>query len=98
MLAKRGWLASFAIAWSFVLLISATISHAQVSYTTTWVANSYGTLPTYVGNAMRSMWVAPEGVVYTASMWDESQGSINVYQNGQKTNTIGAHGEAQGGA
>jgi regulation of enolase protein 1 (concanavalin A-like superfamily) len=44
------------------------------------------------------MWVAPEGVIYTSSMWDESQGSINVYQNGQKTNTIGAHGEAMGGA
>src|SRR6201996_4319732 len=98
MLAKRNWLASSVIAWIFVLLISATISHAQVSYTTTWVANSYGTLPTYVGNAMRSMWVAPEGVVYTASMWDESQGGINIYQNGHKVGTIGAHGETQGGA
>jgi hypothetical protein len=44
------------------------------------------------------MWVAPEGVLYTASMWDESQGSINIYQNGHKTGTLGAHGEAQGGA
>ncbi|WP_200821547.1 hypothetical protein [Bryocella elongata] len=47
---------------------------------------------------MRSMWVAPEGVVYTSSMWDESQGGINIYQNGQKTGTIGAHGETMGGA
>ncbi|GGA53756.1 hypothetical protein GCM10011507_01130 [Edaphobacter acidisoli] len=98
MLAKRSRLASFTIAWIFILLISATISHAQVSYTTTWVGNTYSTIPTYVGNAMRSMWVAPEGVIYTASMWDESQGSINVYQNGHKINTIGAHGEEQGGA
>ncbi|MBW8748179.1 MAG: SMP-30/gluconolactonase/LRE family protein, partial [Acidobacteria bacterium] len=45
-----------------------------------------------------SMWVAPEGVLYTASMWDESQGSINIYQNAQKTGTIGAHGETMGGA
>ena len=98
MLAKRGWLAFFAIAWLFVLLISATISHAQVSYTTTWVGNTYSTIPTYVGNAMRSMWVAPEGVVYTASDWDESQGGINVYQNGHKIKTFAAHGEPQGGA
>lgn len=98
MLVKRGWLTFFVITWLFVLMISATISHAQVSYTTTWVGNTYATTPTYVGNAMRSMWVAPEGVVYTASMWDESQGSINIYQSGQKTGTIGAHGEAQGGA
>ena len=98
MFSKQGWLASFAIPWLFVLLISTTISHAQISYTTTWVGNTYSTTPTYVGNAMRSMWVSPEGVVYTASMWDESQGSINIYQNGQKTGSIGAHGETQGGA
>ncbi|NUQ28371.1 MAG: hypothetical protein HOQ35_07645 [Acidobacteriaceae bacterium] len=96
--AKRGWSAFFAIACLFLLLISATISHAQATYTTTWVGNTYSTTPTYVGNAMRSMWVAPEGVIYTASMWDESQGSINVYQNAQKTGTIGAHGETMGGA
>ncbi|QEE30737.1 DUF1349 domain-containing protein [Terriglobus albidus] len=96
--AKRGWSAFFAITCLFLLLISATISHAQASYTTTWVGNTYSTTPTYVGNAMRSMWVAPEGVIYTASMWDESQGSINIYQNGQKTGTIGAHGETMGGS
>jgi hypothetical protein len=84
MFSKRGWLAFFAIPGLFILLINATISHAQVSYTTTWVGNTYSTIPTYVGNAMRSMWVAPEGVIYTASMWDESQGSINIYQNGAK--------------
>jgi len=96
MFSKR--LTLFAIARLFVLLISATMSDAQVSYTTTWVGNTYSTIPTYVGNAMRSMWVAPEGVIYTSSMWDESQGSINIYQNGQKTGSISAHGEAQGGA
>ena len=98
MFSKRGWLASSGVVWIFVLLISATISHAQVSYTTTWVGNSYSTIPTYVGNAMRSMWVAPEGVVYTASDWHESQGGINVYQNGHKINTFAAHGELEGGA
>ncbi|MDE1178228.1 MAG: SMP-30/gluconolactonase/LRE family protein [Edaphobacter sp.] len=98
MFSKRRWLAFFALPWLFVLLINATVSHAQVSYTTTWVGNTYSTIPTYVGNAMRSMWVAPEGVIYTASMWDESQGSINIYQNGQKTGSFSAHGEAQGGA
>jgi hypothetical protein len=98
MFSKRGWLAFCAIPWFFVLLVSATISHAQVSYTTTWVANSYATASTYVGNAMRSMWVAPEGVIYTSSDWDESQGGINFYQNGQKLGTMGGHGETMGGA
>lgn len=60
MLSRRGWLTSFAIPWLFVLLICAPICHAQISYTTTWVGNTYSTTPTYVGNAMRSMWVAPD--------------------------------------
>jgi regulation of enolase protein 1 (concanavalin A-like superfamily) len=98
MFSRRGWLTLFALPWLCILLISARISHAQVTYTTSWVANSYSTLPTYVGNGMRSMWVAPEGVIYTSTDWDESQGSINVYQNGQKTSTFAAHGETQGGA
>lgn len=67
-------------------------------YTTDWVANTFGTNAAHVGNAARSMWVAPEGVVYTASMWDENAGGIGIYQNGQTTGSIGAHGELQGGA
>ena len=85
-------------AWFFVLLASASISRAQLSYTTTWVGNTYGNQSTYVGNAARSMWVAPEGVIYTASMWDENEGSIAIYQHGQNVGSIGAHNETQGGA
>jgi hypothetical protein len=44
------------------------------------------------------MWVAPEGVIYTASMWDENEGGVAIYQNGQSTGSIGGHGEFQGGA
>jgi hypothetical protein len=44
------------------------------------------------------MWVAPEGVIYTSSMWDENEGGIAIYQNGQNIGSIGAHGEFQGGA
>lgn len=39
-----------------------------------------------------------EGVIYTSSDWDESQGGINFYQNGQKLGTMGGHGETMGGA
>jgi hypothetical protein len=71
---------------------------AQLSYTTTWVGNTYGTEAAHVGNCARSMWIAPEGVVYTATMWDENGGGIAIYQNGQTIGSIGAHGEMQGGA
>ncbi|KFG94282.1 hypothetical protein GQ56_0127065 [Burkholderia paludis] len=73
-------------------------SHAQVGYSTDWLANTYGTLAAHVGNAARSMWVAPEGVVYTASRWDENAGGVALYRNGQTMGTIGIHDELQGGA
>ncbi|MEM5457438.1 SMP-30/gluconolactonase/LRE family protein [Paraburkholderia phytofirmans] len=77
----------------------ATIAPAcQAQNTTDWLANTYGTLAAHVGNTARSMWVAPEGVIYTASMWDEFEGGVAIYQNGKSLGSIGAHGEFQGGA
>jgi hypothetical protein len=61
-------------------------------YTTDWLANTFGTNAARVGNVARSMWVAPEGVIYTSSMWDENEGGIAIYQNGQSIGSIGAHG------
>ncbi|KVC38961.1 SMP-30/gluconolaconase/LRE-like region family protein [Burkholderia pseudomultivorans] len=74
----------------------AAASHAQ--YTTDWLANTFGTLAAHVGNGARSMWVAPEGVIYTSSRWDENAGGVAIYQNGQTLGTIGIHDEFQGGA
>ncbi|MDF3083726.1 NHL repeat-containing protein [Burkholderia sola] len=76
----------------------AAASHAQAQYSTDWLANTYGTLASHVGNGARSMWVAPEGVIYTASRWDENAGGVAIYQNGQPLGTIGIHDEFQGGA
>ncbi|CDY74250.1 Glutamate synthase [NADPH] large chain [Caballeronia glathei] len=80
-------------------LLSALIAaECQAQYTTDWVANTFGSDATRVGNAARSMWVAPEGVIYTATMWDENAGGVALYQNGQSMGSLGAHGEFQGGA
>ncbi|MGF6641863.1 SMP-30/gluconolactonase/LRE family protein [Paraburkholderia sp. MM6662-R1] len=68
------------------------------AYTTDWIANTCGANASHVGNAARSMWVAPEGVIYTSSLWDENAGGIAIYQNGQSIGSIGAHGEFQGSA
>ncbi|MEA3099112.1 SMP-30/gluconolactonase/LRE family protein, partial [Caballeronia mineralivorans] len=77
----------------------ATIAPAcQAQNTTGWLANTYGTLAAHVGNTARSMWVAPDGVIYTASMWDEYEGGVAIYQNGKSLGSIGTHGEFQGGA
>src|SRR6201993_4469858 len=70
----------------------------EAQYSTDWIANTYGTNATHVGNVARSMWVAPEGVIYTSSMWDENEGGIAIYQNGQSIGSVGGHSEFQGGA
>ncbi|WP_218884185.1 SMP-30/gluconolaconase/LRE-like region family protein [Burkholderia guangdongensis] len=82
---------------TFASLTSLTsVAHAQ--YTTDWLANTYGTIASHVGNDARSMWVAPEGTIYTASFWDENEGGVAIYQNGKSAGSIGTHAEFQGGA
>ncbi|MFM0285821.1 SMP-30/gluconolactonase/LRE family protein [Paraburkholderia megapolitana] len=84
---------------TFLAAAFATIAPAsQAGNTIGWLANTYGTLAAQVGNTARSMWVAPEGVIYTASMWDEYEGGVAIYQNGRSAGSIGIHGEFQGSA
>jgi hypothetical protein len=47
------------------LLIATVSSESLGQYATDWVANTYGTNVTRVGNVARSMWVAPEGTAST---------------------------------
>ena len=79
-------------------LITVLAPACQAQYTTDWLANTFGTLAAHVGNAARSMWVAPEGVIYTASLWDENEGGVAIYQNGKSVGSIGINSEFQGGA
>lgn len=79
-----------------LMLASAVSGHAQ--YTTDWIANTFGLDASHVGNAARSMWVAPEGVIYTSSLWDEDAGGVGIYQNGTTIGSMGVHNEFQGSA
>lgn len=90
---KRRTFAAFLCA---VIALFSQVCHAQ--YTTDWLGNTYGTIATHVGNTARSMWVAPEGVIYTASLWDENEGGVAIYQNGQSLGSIGTHADFQGSA
>ncbi|MDR3098455.1 MAG: SMP-30/gluconolactonase/LRE family protein [Paraburkholderia sp.] len=85
-------------AWLALILTATAAPVCEAQYTTDWVANTYGASTTRVGNVARSMWVAPEGVVYTSSMWDENEGGVALYQNGQSIGSIGGHADFQGGA
>ncbi|KVT91120.1 SMP-30/gluconolaconase/LRE-like region family protein [Burkholderia ubonensis] len=78
--------------------LAAIASAVHAQYSTDWIANTFGTIAAHVGNGARSMWVAPEGVIYTSSRWDENAGGVAMYQNGQGIGTIGLHDEFQGGA
>ncbi|MEQ5838945.1 SMP-30/gluconolactonase/LRE family protein [Paraburkholderia acidicola] len=75
----------------------APVCEAQ-QYTTDWIANTFGTDATHVGSTARSMWVAPEGVIYTASFWDENEGGVALYQSGKSIGSFGLHNEFQGSA
>jgi hypothetical protein len=44
------------------------------------------------------MWVAPEGVIYTASLWDENEGGVAIYQNDKSMGSIGINSEFQDSA
>ncbi|MET3233521.1 UNVERIFIED_ORG: hypothetical protein ABIC54_005732 [Burkholderia sp. 1263] len=79
-------------------VIAMIASLCQAQYATDWLANTYGTLAAHVGNGARSMWVAPEGVIYTASLWDENEGGVAIYQNGKSIGSMGINSEFQGGA
>ncbi|KVR55396.1 SMP-30/gluconolaconase/LRE-like region family protein [Burkholderia ubonensis] len=78
--------------------LAAIASAVHAQYSTDWIANTFGTIAAHVGNGARSIWVAPEGVIYTSSRWDENAGGVAMYQNGQGIGTIGLHDEFQGGA
>lgn len=78
--------------------VVAIAPEARAQYTTDWLANTYGTIAAHVGNGARSMWVSPEGVIYTSSLWDENEGGVAIYQNGQSMGSIGIHSEFQGSA
>ncbi len=82
----------------FGAVIAVIASVCQAQYTTDWLANTFGTLAAHVGNTARSMWVAPEGVIYTASLWDENEGGVAIYQNGKSIGSIGINSEFQGSA
>ena len=65
---------------------------------TDWIANTYGLDASHVGNFARSMWVSPEGIIYTSSFWDEDAGGGGIYQNGATIGSMRVHNEFQGSA
>jgi hypothetical protein len=74
-----------------------------LSYTTTWVGNSFGGGPKWVQNFNNQMQVLPDGTVYLASFWDEGGREVGIYRDGdvvgqlQDTHMRGGFAVAVGG-
>ncbi|MBC9914892.1 T9SS type A sorting domain-containing protein [Chitinophaga varians] len=73
-----------------------TYASSQGQYITTWMGNTFSDVNKHVGNCARSMWVSPQGVIYTASGWDEKGRNIGIYQNGNTLGSMGGNKESQG--
>lgn len=80
-----------------IFLIWADIG-CYAQYRITWVGNTYADNARHIGNCARSMWVSPEGIVYTASGWDENGRNIGIYQNGLTIGSMGGTKNSQGSA
>ncbi|KYC43872.1 hypothetical protein WA1_01600 [Scytonema hofmannii PCC 7110] len=58
------------------------ITPAANTYTTSWIANSFGGGKKWVQIQISGMYVTPDGTVYTNSPWDEAGREVGIYQNG----------------
>ena len=81
-----------------LLLTALAVRAENTTYTTDWVGNTNPTATGYVGNCARAMWVSPQGVVYTSSLWDENGRNIGIYQNGVAIGKAGGTNQTQGSA
>ncbi|QOV22142.1 NHL repeat-containing protein [Anabaenopsis elenkinii] len=54
----------------------------QPTYQTSWIGNTFGGGEKWVQNYIQSMYVAPNGTVYTNSLWDEAGREAGIYKDG----------------
>ncbi len=51
-------------------------------YITSWIGNSFGGGEKWVQIQVSGMYVAPDGTIYTNSLWDEAGREVGIYRNG----------------
>ncbi len=68
------------------------------SYTTSWIGNTFSGGSKWVQNFVDGMYVAPNGTVYTNSVWDEAGREAGIYKDGDVIgNASATHGWGRGG-
>ncbi|MCJ8280376.1 MAG: hypothetical protein MJK14_10855, partial [Rivularia sp. ALOHA_DT_140] len=77
---------SAALAISIIFAIhfdgKVTPAASSTSYTTSWIGNSFGGGDKWVQIQISGMYVAPDGKIYTNSIWDEAGREAGIYKNG----------------
>jgi hypothetical protein len=61
---------------------SITPQPSQPKYQTSWIGNTFGGGEKWVQNNIEAMYVAPNGTVYTNSVWDEAGREAGIYKDG----------------
>lgn len=77
---------SAALAISIIVAIQfdekITPAASSTRYTTSWIGNSFGGGDKWVQIQISGMYVAPDGTIYTNSLWDEAGREVGIYRNG----------------
>jgi len=75
-----------------------TASGGSTTYKTSWIGNTFGGGNKWVQIQVSSMYVAPDGTVYTNSGWDEGDREVGIYKNGDVIGKADdTHGWGRGG-
>ncbi|MEC4819210.1 MAG: hypothetical protein SAK29_38950 [Scytonema sp. PMC 1069.18] len=58
------------------------VTPATNAYTTSWIGNTFGGGSKWVQIQISTIYVAPDGTVYSNSPWDEAGREVGIYKNG----------------
>ncbi len=76
----------------------ATSKTPTTAYQTSWIGNTFRGGDKWVQNNIEAMYVAPNGIVYTNSIWDESGREAGIYKDGDVIGKLSdTHGWSRGG-
>jgi hypothetical protein len=87
-------LPSILTVFALMLIPYSRCQSQALHYSTSWLGNTYGGKDSkWVQDWVESMFVTPNGTVYTDAKWDEGGREVGIYRNGQ---VIGAAGHTHG--
>jgi hypothetical protein len=77
------------IACSVIAMYFTASEASGITHKTSWIGNSFGGGKKWVQNQIEAMYVAPNGTVYTNSVWDEGGREAGIYKDGDAVGNAG---------